>query len=68
MRLISTLIVTFGIAGGAHAHSLDGEHDWVEQLAHQFFGAHHFTLIAPAITAGLVLLVIGYRMTNRRDS
>ncbi|MGI9205666.1 MAG: hypothetical protein ACR2Q3_16745 [Woeseiaceae bacterium] len=68
MRLFSTLIVSLGIVGVANAHTLDGEHDWVEQLIHQFFGAHHFALTALLVATGLVILRIGYRRANRRDS
>jgi len=68
MRLISTLIITFGIADVANAHSLDSEHEWVEQLAHQFFGAHHLALTALLIATGLVMLRICYRLVNRRGN
>lgn len=64
MRLISTLIATFGIAGAANAHSLDGEHEWVEQVAHQFFGAHHLALTTLLIATGLIAVRICYRKAS----
>lgn len=67
MRIISTLIVTLGIASAADAHSLDGEHALLEQLSHQFFGAHHLALTALLTATGLVMLRIWYRKANRRD-
>jgi len=68
MRLISTLIITFGMNGAASAHSLDSEHGWTEQLAHQVFGMHHLALTVLMIGAGLVALSICYRKASGRDN
>ncbi len=68
MRRVSILIVSLGSAGTAGAHSLDSEHAWFEQLAHQVFGAHHLALAALLVATGLLVLRFCNRKANRLDS
>ena len=58
MRLITSLIIILGTTEYAAAHSLDGDHAWVERLGHQFLGVHHLPLTILLIVAGLIALRI----------
>lgn len=67
MRLISTLLLYFGTAGFAVAHSLDSEHNLTDQLLHQVLGNHHFPITILLVVAGLIASSIYYRKASKHN-
>lgn len=61
MRLLTTFWLTAGFSGIAVAHTLPGNENPLQQLAHQALSLHHL----PAL---VLLLVVGLYLFRKRSS
>lgn len=55
MRLLTTICLTAGSSGIAVAHTLPGDENSLQQLAHQLLSLHHVPMLILLLVAGLYL-------------